>query len=119
MGFKHTRWSNEEFSILKCAVKRCGRGSQLTATNNIQWPLDVLTHSLCRESLSTTGWAEQIDHETVSLSFDEVIEADFLMMSFDEGVEEVLAVAWKDGVSEWVRVPVDFADFLEVEFHNK
>jgi len=105
--------------LLQGVIKARGRGSEVTSTNDIQRPLDMLTRRLCRESLSNAGWAEKIDYETMTLAFDKIIEADFLVVSFDEGLEEVLAVAWEDQVGECVRIPVDVADFLDVEFHYK
>ena len=53
----------------------------------------------------------------MSFAFDEVVESNFLMVRFDEGLVEVLAVVWEDDVSECISVPVSLADFLGVEFH--
>ena len=41
------------------------------------------------------------------------------MVHFDDGLEEVLAVVGEDEVSECVGAPIDFADFIDAEFHCK
>jgi len=77
----------------------------------------VFARRFRRERLSNSRWAEQIDDQTVSFAFDEVIESNFLMVRFDEGLEEVLAVVGEDEVSECVGVPIDIANFLNFEIH--
>ena len=72
-----------------------------------------------REGLSNSRWAKGIGDQTVSLAFDEDVESNFFMVRFDEGLEEVLTVIGEDEVSECVDVPIDFADFLGMEFHYK
>jgi len=72
-----------------------------------------------REGLSDSQWAKEIDDQTVSLAFDEVVESNFFMMRFDEGLKEVLAVVGEDEVSKCVGVPIDFADFLNVKLYYK
>ena len=69
-----------------------------------------------REGLSNSWWAEEIDDQTVSLAFDEVVESNFLMVRFNERLE-VLAVVGEDEVSKCVGVPIDIANFLDVKFH--
>ena len=93
------------------------RRPQVTPTNDIQRAPDVFARRFRRERLSNSQWAEQIDDQTVSFAFDEVIESNFLMVRFDEGLEEVLAVVGEDEVSECVGVPIDIANFLDVEIH--
>jgi len=102
---------------LKGTIKTCGRRPQVAPTNNIQRAPDVFARRFRREGLSNSRWAEEIDDQTVSFAFDEVVESNFLMVRFNEGLEKVLAVVGEDEVSECVGVPIDFTDFLDVEFH--
>jgi hypothetical protein len=104
---------------LKGTIKTCSRRPQVTPTNDIQRAPDVFARRFCREGLSNSRWAEEIDDQTVSFAFDEVVESNFLMVRFDEGLEEVLAVVGQDEVSECVGVPIHIANFLDVEFHYK
>jgi len=104
---------------LKGSIKTCSRRPQVTPTNDIQRAPDVFARRFRREGLSSSRWAEEIDDQTVSFAFDEVVESNFLMVRFDERLEEVLAVVGEDEVSECVGVPIDIANFLDVEFHYK
>jgi len=92
---------------------------QVTPTNDIQRAPGVFACSFRREGLSNSRWAEETDDQIVTLAFDEVVECNFFMVRFDEGLEEVLAVVGEDEVSECVGVPIDFADFLDIEPHYK
>ena len=92
------------------------RRPQVTPTNDIQRAPDVFVRPFRREGLSNSWWTKEIDDQTVSLAFDEVVESNFLMVRFNERLE-VLAVVGEDEVSECVGVPIDIANFLDVKFH--
>jgi hypothetical protein len=101
---------------LKGSIKTCSRRPQVTPTNDMQRAPDVFARRFRREGLSNSRWAEEIDDQIVCFAFDEVVESNFLMVRFDERLEEVLAVVGEDKVSECVGVPIDIANSLDVEF---
>ena len=69
------------------------------------------------ERLTHARWSEEVDDETLSLALDEVIEANLLVMSFDEGLKKSLAAGRNDEVSKRFIVPLHVLDPLDVEFH--
>jgi len=69
------------------------------------------------EGLADTGRTKEINDETMPFAFDKVIEAQFLVVCLDEGLQEVFAVLGEDEVRESVGVPAHRGDFLDVELH--
>ena len=69
---------------LKGTIKTCSRRPQVAPTNDIQRAPDVFARRFRREGLSNSRWAEEIDDQTVSFAFDEVVESNFLVVRFDE-----------------------------------
>ena len=77
----------------------------------------MLARRFCREGLADAGGPKEVNDESVSFAFDEIVEPDFAVVRFYEGLEEVLSVGWEDEVGECVGVPVYVSDFVDVEFH--
>ena len=72
-------------------------------------------NAILREQHTDTRRPEEVDNETMTLALDEVVETELAMVSFDEGLEELLASFWKDEVGERVFVPLNVLDKLDVE----
>ena len=79
----------------------------------------MLARRFCREGLADAGGPKEVNDESVSFAFDEVVEPDFAVVGLDEGLEEVLSVGWEDEVGECVGVPVYVSNFVDVELHWK
>lgn len=104
---EHVRLVNEDDCLpssgdvedpVESRIESCSTRAQIATANHVQRPLHVLRSGLGREGLANTRRAEQVDDETVSFSFNEVIESELLVVCFDKRLKEVFAVIREDEV---------------------
>jgi hypothetical protein len=67
--------------------------------------------------LTNTGRAEQVDDEPLAFASDEVIKAQFLVMSLDKRLEEVLEIVRKDKVLKRFVIPLDILNPGDIKLH--
>lgn len=74
-------------STVQSLIDLCGRHTQVTSSNNVQWFANVFGRGFGRQRLSATRGTEEVDDETLTLSLDEIIKSKVLVMGFHKGLE--------------------------------
>ena len=106
-------------STLQGLIDLRGCNTQVTSPNHIQGLANVFRCGLGGQCLSTTGRAEEVDDETLTLSLNEIVKSKVLVMGHHEGLEQLLSPSRKNKVLERFVVPLNVGSILNVEFDWK
>ena len=96
-------------------------GAEIATANDVEWAVEMLAGRLSGERLADTRWTEEVDDETLALAADEVVEGTLAARAqatvrLDEGAQQCLPLGRKDQPCEYLVIPVDRRDVIDVVF---
>lgn len=100
---------------LKGLIDFCGSNAQIASPNHVQRFANVLRCGLCGEGLPATGRTEEVDNEALALSLNKIVKSEVLVVSLNQGLEQLFPSGGKHKVRESLVVPLDIGDLLDVE----